>query len=76
MSNWKLNGPFLELFDEENASWVPYCEAFGVREKTVDLLGATQMVTLFVDLRGVLAVFGCENIIRTFKMPVKASNHH
>lgn len=49
MSNWKLNGPFLELFDEENASWVPYCEAFGVREKTVDLLGATQMVTLFVD---------------------------
>lgn len=49
MSNWKLNGPFLELYDEDNRSWIPYCEAFGVREKTVDLLSTTQMVTLFVD---------------------------
>ena len=27
-------------------------------------------------LRGVLAVFDCENIIRTSIEPVKASNHH
>lgn len=49
MSNWRLNGPFLELYDEDNGSWIPYCEAFGVREKTVDLLSNTHEITLYVD---------------------------
>ena len=44
-----MNGPFLELYDEENSSWVPYCEAFGVRERTVDLLSNTHEITLYVD---------------------------
>lgn len=49
MSNWRCNGQFLELFDDDTGSWIPYCEAFGVREKTVNLLSNAQMITLFVD---------------------------